>query len=75
MIFSAKENGTSFHAALKPYFIQTTRWEHFLTMSLGTSLLDGKQTESEQQLFCFSVGDKVTAPCPLLCLQQASARR
>ena len=44
-------------------------------MSLGTSLLDGKQTESEQQLFCFSVGDEVPAPCPLLCLQQASTRR
>lgn len=74
-IFSARENGTSFHAALKPSFIQTPRWEHFLTMSLGTSLLDGKQTESEQQLFCFSIGDKVSAPCSLLCRQQASTRR
>lgn len=32
-------------------------------MSLGTSLLDGKQIESEQQLFCFNIGNKVT-PLP-----------
>ena len=61
-IFSARENGTSFCAALEPAFIQTTRGEHFLTMSLGTSLLDWKQIESEEQLFCFSIGNEVTPP-------------
>lgn len=61
-IFSARENGTSFCATLEPAFIQTTRGEHFLTMSLGTSLLDWKQIESEEQLFCFSIGNEVTPP-------------
>ena len=59
--FPTREGGTSFCAALKPSFIQTTWQEHFLTMPLGTSL-EGKQTESEQQLFCFNIGNKITPP-------------
>lgn len=30
-------------------------------MPLGT-LVDGKQTESKQQLFCFNIGNKTTPP-------------
>lgn len=57
----AWEGSTSFCAALKPSFIQRTRQEHFLTMPLGTRL-EGKQTESEQQLFCFNIGNKIIPP-------------